>query len=646
MENEKIDIVYLIEKNPLTRLSKEYQSKFIDKIKNSLTESQQNIFVGSFYCYLNYKKEDYVIDLDNVWKWLGFERKSFCKKVLDKHFIKDIDYKIKENTYESSEEKAATPVGEAAFKNLGGAGKNKETILMNINTFKKLCLKSNTKKADELHDYFIKSEEILQEIINEESNELKLQLQEKEEQLDNTNKLLEEKEKCIAQMKDLEFVSILYIGHNPVIKNVHKIGISSRTKTNDILVRKENHNSSNPGFDFLFTFETPKAKLIEDLVKLLLKPFKLIKPEWYSINYNQMKKIVDFCIMMYEEYCISDSVENICEFVSRYRSNRLVNTNKARVLIEKNIYNEYIEQNIVYGSNLKVSTEFISNDFYDWYKEKYQNKIDNNHIKLETGNFSTEFQKEITKTISNITGMEYTNGLSLSDQKRGLYFSNSSGFRGIELKTMSLKKAEFFDDIVFTDYINKFITITNNPRHKVARVEIIEDFLIYVKSNNYISKTKIYSRTNVTNIFKENLIEKIEHFTKLKLTDTNKINYNGCFIGMIHCNFDCIGKETHSKPSLSDNELIKNQVDSWIKEENNTAIAEIFKQMLKNGNKLNINEIKLIYNKRSYVDITLNKRKHKWYLVFDKSTNESDEIIFFIKNEALVYFETLNKNEN
>lgn len=42
-------------------------------------------------------------------------------------------------------EKAAPPLGGAA--KLGGSGLNKETILMNINTFKKLCLKANTKRT-------------------------------------------------------------------------------------------------------------------------------------------------------------------------------------------------------------------------------------------------------------------------------------------------------------------------------------------------------------------------------------------------------------------------------------------------------------------------------------------------------------------
>ena len=31
--------------------------------------------------------------------------------------------------------------------NLGGAGLNKETIMITINTFKKFCLKAGTKKA-------------------------------------------------------------------------------------------------------------------------------------------------------------------------------------------------------------------------------------------------------------------------------------------------------------------------------------------------------------------------------------------------------------------------------------------------------------------------------------------------------------------
>ena len=45
--------------------------------------------------------------------------------------------------------------------------------------------KSWYKKADEIHEYYIKLEETLQEVIQEESTELKLQLEQKHQQLEN-----------------------------------------------------------------------------------------------------------------------------------------------------------------------------------------------------------------------------------------------------------------------------------------------------------------------------------------------------------------------------------------------------------------------------------------------------------------------------
>jgi hypothetical protein len=48
---EKFDIVKLIEKNPITRLSKEYQNRLIKKIQSMFTEHQQQLFISSFFCF-------------------------------------------------------------------------------------------------------------------------------------------------------------------------------------------------------------------------------------------------------------------------------------------------------------------------------------------------------------------------------------------------------------------------------------------------------------------------------------------------------------------------------------------------------------------------------------------------------------------
>ena len=92
---ESLDIVSLIETNPITKLTNDYNNKLLMKIKENFTETEQQLFVSSFYCYLNYNSTtDFVIDLDNVWKWLEFASKFTAIRTLDKSFILNKDYKI------------------------------------------------------------------------------------------------------------------------------------------------------------------------------------------------------------------------------------------------------------------------------------------------------------------------------------------------------------------------------------------------------------------------------------------------------------------------------------------------------------------------------------------------------------------------
>ena len=91
---EELNIVDLIEHNPITKLSQSYNGKLLTKIQEGFSNFEQQLFVSSFYCYLNYNsKTDFVVNLDNIWKWLGFSQKVKAKSLLEKQFIIDIDYK-------------------------------------------------------------------------------------------------------------------------------------------------------------------------------------------------------------------------------------------------------------------------------------------------------------------------------------------------------------------------------------------------------------------------------------------------------------------------------------------------------------------------------------------------------------------------
>jgi hypothetical protein len=52
MDIQKLDIVNLIDNNPIIRLSENYQSNFLTKLKEKFTKNEQILFVSSFFVIL------------------------------------------------------------------------------------------------------------------------------------------------------------------------------------------------------------------------------------------------------------------------------------------------------------------------------------------------------------------------------------------------------------------------------------------------------------------------------------------------------------------------------------------------------------------------------------------------------------------
>lgn len=272
-KTEKLDIVKLIEKDPITHLSQDYQSRLIEKIKSKFTEKEQCTFVASFFCYLKFTKNDVVIDLDDIWKWIGFSRKDPAKRLMIDCFVENIDYKIISHT----------SVGYSKV------GKPTEQILMTVNTFKKFCLKAGTKKADEIHDYYIKLEELLHETVNEETAELRNQLALKD-------KILQEKDVKhkldikIERHKILIAKSIgkkcIYVGEIEEGKYV-KVG-----STKNIVKRTEQLTKNYGNFIFLEIFECENFRDIE--VNILKDPVisKNLSKDKIKVNNELSREVV------------------------------------------------------------------------------------------------------------------------------------------------------------------------------------------------------------------------------------------------------------------------------------------------------------------------------------------------------------------
>ncbi len=152
--------------------------------------------------------------------------------------------------------------------------------MLTVNTFKKLCLKAGTKKADEIHDYYIKLEELLHETLNEETNELRIQLQNKEENLKEETlkrKNLKARYECFMQRRididnKFEKGNCVYILGFEEIPNKFKIG-----STDDLKIRTGNYHTESP-FEPIVYYKRyfHYHLLVEKYLHHILRKFRII----------------------------------------------------------------------------------------------------------------------------------------------------------------------------------------------------------------------------------------------------------------------------------------------------------------------------------------------------------------------------------
>ena len=273
-----LNIVHLIESNPITKLTNTYNNRFLTRIKETFTETQQQLFVSSFYCYLNcHPTNDYVIDLDNVWQWLGFSQKSIAKRTLEKYFVIENDYKIL--LYRSVEQ-----------TNEGRGGHNREQIMLNIKTFKMLCIKAATKKANEIHEYFIKLEEMLHQMVQEESDELKQQLEQtknEKQQITEKNTQLEEENKLLQKRDNVPMIYIYNIdtrSPKPELKIGYTINLHSRIKPYKQVCKHGKVELSIEIYD-------QNVKTVENFIHQMLSKYQ-IKDEVFQLDVEEAKMMV------------------------------------------------------------------------------------------------------------------------------------------------------------------------------------------------------------------------------------------------------------------------------------------------------------------------------------------------------------------
>jgi len=189
--------LFTLNNSKLLKLTKEMIIN--NEVKTTLEFAQKFMFTFD-------SEEQFPINIDMLIEMKVYDRKDHCKTKLTKNFILNTEFKVQKAAPEFSG--AAFNIQKATNIDKGGAGKNKENIMLTIDCFKSMCMLSNSDAGKQIKLYYLDLERIFKRYII-------LKFQEKQLQLTHSN--LQLKNEQIEKQKYLTL-------HNQHIKkhNFHK----------------------------------------------------------------------------------------------------------------------------------------------------------------------------------------------------------------------------------------------------------------------------------------------------------------------------------------------------------------------------------------------------------------------------------------
>ena len=241
--------------------------------------------------------EEYPIDFDDAWKWIGYSRKSDAKELLEASFDKGFDF-----------------CGE--FRKNGKRGRPVEKIYLTVDCFKQFCMMAGTKKGKEVRKYFLNCEKELKRRIVQEQEQQKHRI---------VAAFIDEEHRPWRKRFEDEFFNEAYRvtgwksvkkGHPPCMgqfirKNVYEFfpdGVTNRLnevnpRENGRRKRTHHQHFKTAGLSFL---DTQKAAVI---AVMRLSPAN--NPDKFSQNLNKaLGNSVQLELPLFDENKISDNQDN------------------------------------------------------------------------------------------------------------------------------------------------------------------------------------------------------------------------------------------------------------------------------------------------------------------------------------------------
>jgi len=361
-------------------------------IKSQMTEKDEELFMTSYYLYLQYGKDTtaFVVDFEVVWKEIQFSRKADAKQLLIKKFNEHIDYKITATAY-------SVAVLEGGQKQNGG--QNKETILLTVDCFKNFCMLAGTPKSKEIRKFYIKMENIMHQyteiqLKKYQTKSIELQQNLKQSQIETATKRSE----VLIELS--KFKNLVYVCKLQQLENgstIIKIG-----ETSDIDARIKALNAKFAcKIIVLDVFVCDNSHRFE---QFLHNSPEIVKYKYTTIINNASSSTETYLIHNYKQYdkivkFINDNIMKFTkdiEFMKLLIQDKKINMINNLIPLAKNI--EEIHNLLDRVFNLKVSDEENKHDIPEE-EQKEEKDVSQQQEKQE--NEENEEEPQLTQEENN-----------------------------------------------------------------------------------------------------------------------------------------------------------------------------------------------------------------------------------------------------
>jgi len=491
---ESINFTELVKNSNTTlNLSDDYQSNMIKILNEEFTESQQRWYIANLYIYMNYHPtNDYPINLENVFHLIGFANKGNAMKTIKNNFTVNEDYKLLIIPREKKQ----------------NAGRSEHEIMLNVDTFKSLCMLAKTDKGKEIRKYYVKLENIHNKIIKQEIEQQKQLLLEKDTQL--INKDLENKRKVEMTLRDSfnkrSVVYLIKITINDEI--IYKFGY-----TDDIVTRLRTHkNQIGEDIELVYCIESKDNKMLEKLLIDYLEQYKFrVKRTINDKQQTELLKVNDIEMIKNKLIELNNDVENEKLLIIKLKNKIIELENENIELKQRLITDEYV-------NNLKQKIENLEKTILDY-------KLDNNKITpfieepkiVEDRIYKKQQVDKIDPTTLNVLET-YDCINSIINKNPGANFSYNGIYR-------SIKKNNVYKDFRW-NYTGKKINPTNKiilESNKIERVIQLDKNKKFVKI--YSTKSELCKSLHIGLVRLNKYIEEEKVLNEFYYV--NESSYNG-----------------------------------------------------------------------------------------------------------------------